>query len=140
MALKLAINGVNTELANFAISEMSLSSARAAMQQHEFELRIQVEDLLRCLEADYQKWVLDSKADDALCGSPQDALAEANYPPLIEVVKNPVLLELVVGSYLLESLVNKFSHAGENTQYWFDKVLSCRYVSGLVVIRGICYS
>jgi len=124
----------------FAIPDMSLSSGRSGMRQHSFSIVISENELIDCLNSDYQEMVLELKKDDEQVGSPQDDLAIAGYPELIDVIKEVSLLELAVGYYLLRDLLAKFSVPSGLTNYWLDEVSNCRYDSGLVHINGICYS
>jgi len=139
MVFKLRIDGVESKITEFAIPVMSLSSARTNMDRREFEIQVDVGELLTRLEENYKQWVSESRDDDAQCGSPQDELAEAGYPELREVLQRPRLLNLVVGRYLFDKLLLKSSVPTEKTFYWFDKVTECQVQAGHALIRGHCY-
>lgn len=140
MSIVLKIDGAETRITEFALPEMSLSSARSRMDKREFEIQIDSDELLRLLDDDYRKWVIDSKEDDVQCGSPQDELGEADYPELKKVLLEQDLLDLVVGGYLFKDLIEKFSTPSSKTIYWWDDVSSCTYNSKWVLIQGVCYS
>lgn len=139
MTILLKIEGKKTDINEFALPEMSLSSARSNMKRFQFQLEVDVCELLNILDSDYKEWVTESKEDDEQCGGPQDELAEAGYPQLDSVLKNNELLELVVGGYLFEDLISKYSEPGRGTKYWWDAVNSCTCDSQKVFINGICY-
>lgn len=139
MTILLKIEGTKTDINEFALPEMSLSSARSNMQRFQFQLEIDVGELLTILDDDYKEWVMESKEDDEQCGGPQDELAEAGYPQLDSVLKNSEILELVVGGYLFENLISKYSEPSKSTKYWWDEIISCTCDSQKVFINGICY-
>ena len=139
MSIYLYIENTKKDIVEFALPELSLSSARARMNRKEFRIEVEAHEIQRILEWNYREWVYESRRDDEVCGSPQDELAEAGYPELYEVIMNQELLELVVGGYLFEKLVSKFSKPSELTKYWWDQVLSCSYSKGKVIINGVCY-
>lgn len=128
-------------LASFAVPEMNLSSSRAAMRQHTFVVSVPADDLVKYLEPAYSAWVVESKRDDETCGGPQDELAEAGYPSLSKLIEAPLLLELVVGNYLLKELLGKLTWDGSSPiEYWLDQVTECRADENLIRLIGICYS
>lgn len=128
-------------LTSFAVPSMSLSSSRSEMLEHSFVVTAKSSELVRALEPAYQSWVSESKQDDDLCGRPQDELSEAGYPPLDRVLQHPRLLELVVGNYLLNESLGKFTWDGISTvEYWFDRVTRCHLAGNDVIFSGVCYS
>ena len=137
---KLYIENLRTELLEFSVPEMSLSSARANMARKVFKIEIEASEIRHVLDDDYKMWVIESRKDDAICGSPQDELAESGYPELESVLRHENLLTLVVGGYLFHDLMGKYTRPSTATKYWFDEVVSCTYTKGLIWIHGICYN
>lgn len=140
MSITLKIEDASAKITEFALPEMSLSSARVEMDRKQFQIEIDSTDLLRLMNEYYNHWVVESKEDDEQCGSSQDDLAKAGYPELSDILNNNKLLDLVVGGYLFEELISKFSEPNANTKYWWDKVVSCSYSAQKVLINGVCYS
>ena len=140
MTIVLKIEGAETDITQFALPEMSLSSGRTNMDRKQFQIAIDADKLLVILEDDYKQWVAESKEDDEQCGGPQDELAEAGYPNLSDVLENSELLDLVVGYYLFDNLIEKFSEPGKNTKYWCDEIIGCLCFPQKVLINGVCYS
>ena len=137
----LQVDGAAQELRRFSVPEMSLSSARSAMRQHEFVLAIQAQALVSFLQPAYSTWVVESKADDLAAGSPQDELGLAGYPSLGELLEAPKLLELVIGHYLVREFVGKLSWDGVSPiEYWLDRTTGCRIKGDDVYLSGICFS
>lgn len=121
--------------------EMSLSSSRAVMHPHQYELHIPQMELIQAMSIEYESWVTESKLDDEQCGGPQDELAEALYPPLDQVTENPNLAALVIGGYLRTQVFGQFcAHPSSTTVYWGDSVDSCILRAGMLLLRGACYS
>lgn len=136
----LQINGTEKEIADFILPTMGLSSARENMDKHEFRIEIDANEVFSLLSDDYEQWVIESKADDELCGSPQDELAEAGYPTLYNVLSDKVLLDLVVGGYLFDVLMRRLIPSNGNSIYWYDQVTDCSFVDEKVILVGVCYS
>jgi hypothetical protein len=137
----LLINNAPVSLGSFVVPQMSLSSSRAQMCEYEFVLEASASELFEVLAPAYRAWVVESKQDDEMNGGPQDALAVAGYPTLDELEGNPHLLELVLGSYLLNEFLGKFTWDGTSGgSYWFDRTTGCRAKDGIVSLTGICYS
>lgn len=137
----LHVDGAAQELRRFAVPEMSLSSARAAMQQHEFVLAIQAQSLVSFLQPAYSAWIADSRADDVAAGSPQDELGLAGYPTLSKLLEAPKLLELVIGRYLVQELVGKLCWDGFSPiEYWLDRTTGCHVEGDTVYLSGFCFS
>lgn len=142
MDVEIAIDGNAIALESFVIPSMSLSSARADMMKKEFVLRINTKELIDTMNADYHEWVEESKKDDEQCGSPQDELAEAGYPPLEELLHAPDLVDLALGDYLARKLFEKFlpPFDKEKAEYWFDDEIDSSYNEGAYTyFRGLCY-
>lgn len=111
------------------------------MTPHTFLIGVNSELLVEVLAPTYATWVTESKKDDDIFGSPQDALAEANYPELAQLIKTPSLLELVIGHYLLHDFLGKLTWNEERQiEYWLDTVSSCHIEGHLVYLSGTCYS
>jgi uncharacterized alpha/beta hydrolase family protein len=140
MVIRLHIDQIESDIAEFAIPEMGLSSARSNMKRHEFKLQMNVDDLLHRLDVEYVQWVSESMDDDKQLGSSQDELAEAGYPELRDVLSDKNLLTLVVGNYLFAALMMNYRNPATKVAYWFDRVTSCDLDSNVVVIFGDCYS
>lgn len=140
MTIIFKIEGTEREITLFALPEMSLSSARSRMERREFKVQIGGSELLALLREDYEQWVIESKEDDQQCGAPQDELALAGYPELEKVLNDSELLNLVVGGYLFDNLIEKFSAPSERIVFWWDEVTSCSYDKENIVINGICYN
>jgi hypothetical protein len=139
--LSLLVDNKPVAPCRFAIPEMGLSSARAAMKRHTFILTMSRSDLIKFLEPAYGAWIEESRQDDEICGSPQDELALAGYPELARVIETPPLLELVVGSYLLRDLLRTLTWDGSSQiEFWFDDVSRCQADDKVVRISGSCYS
>ena len=136
----LQIDGVPAAQTTFAVPSMSLSSSRLEMCEHAFVVAANASDLVDALAPAYFAWVAESRRDDELSGSPQDELGAAGYPPLDEVLLNPSLAELVLGHYLLNEFLGKFTWDGTSTiEYWFDRTTSCHLADGVVFLTGLCY-
>ena len=136
----LQVDGSTQELRRFSVPEMSLSSARSAMRQHEFVLAIQAQSLVSFLQPAYSTWVAESKADDVAAGGPQDEIGLAGYPSLSELLELPELLELVIAHYLVQEFVGKLSWDGcSPIEYWLDRTTSCRIEGDHVYLSGICF-
>lgn len=137
----LQVDGSTQELRRFSVPEMSLSSARTAMRQHEFVLAIQAQSLVRFLQPTYSAWIAESKADDLAAGGPQDELGLAGYPSLSKLLEAPELLELVIGHYLVQEFVGKLCWDGcSSIEYWLDRTTGCRIEGDDVYLSGICFS
>lgn len=137
----LTIDGRPEEPLRFSAPEMSLSSARASMQAHDFELHVPQLEVTPALLSAYANWVAESKLDDAQCGAPQDDLARAGYPPLDRLVGDADLALLVLGRYLRDDLFAAFCSTGSAaTVFWLDTVDACVVHGGTIVFRGVCYS
>ena len=139
MIIALKIEDAKAEIGEFAVPEMSLSSARAQMDRKLFQMEIGSSDLLSLLVEDYNHLVVEYKEDDGQCGPLQDELARAGYPELADILNNNELLDLVVGRYLFASLMAKFNGPSANAKYWHDEVVSCSCRLQKVLINGICY-
>lgn len=136
----LLIDGRPEKMDVFAVPELSLSSGRAECIRHSFVLTLAAEEVVALLEPAYADWVSESKKDDELCGGPQDELAMAGYPALRQLLDHPELLMLVVGGYLLESLLSKLAWNGSSPiDYWLDEVTDCSLDGHLVRLSGVCY-
>ncbi len=136
----LMIDGLSCHPANFAVPEMSLSSSRATMVPHAFEVSLRAASLLERLDAAYRAWVEDSRKDDAQCGGPQDELALAGYPDLEQVLRQPQLAELLVGHYLLQESLGQCTWDGHSPiHFWLDQITGCCVGEGVVQLHGICY-
>ncbi len=141
MNLYLEINGIKTPSGSFILPDMNLSSARDSMQKEEFSLCINKTKLIKEMSSEYIDWVKASKDDDFQCGSPQDELAEANYPPIEKVVENPKLTELVFGSYLIRELFVKLikTESPLKPYHWLDEITDCKINEAHIQFNGICY-
>ncbi len=137
----LEVNGNITALDSFVCPEMSLSSARSEMAKNVFSLSINAQALIKEMSKEYEDWMTESKDDDQMCGGPQDELAEAGYPPIVDLIKDPYLLELTFGYYLRKELFDKILPA-KNSKiiYWFDEVTECEISGTNIIFKGICYS
>lgn len=125
----------------FVLPDMSLSSARSTMIRHSFELSTKAEPIAELVEPFYAAWVEDSRRDDEICGSPQDELANAGYPSLMEVLLAPELTELVFGHYLLDHWLRPITWDGVACiKYWMDSVTSCKMVGDHLELQGVCFS
>lgn len=137
----LLVDNKPTNLGIFALPAMSLSSSRATLTRHSFEVKAEAAALIRFLEPAYAAWVTESKQDDELCGGPQDELAKAGYPTLQQLVNAPKLLALVLGHYLLEEFLGKLTGDGsEPIEYWLDLVTRCNSDGQFIYLHGFCYS
>lgn len=137
----LLVDNKLNNLGSFAVPDMSLSSSRATMIQHSFELKAKAAALISLLEPAYAAWVTESKQDDELCGGPQDELAKAGYPDLQKIINAPQLLELVLGNYLLQEFLGKLTWDGsEPIKYWLDSVTKCNSDGEFIYLHGLCYS
>lgn len=136
----LLIDGMPQPPSLFALSEMSLSSARSRMTKRTFVLTFEAAAVVEYLESAYEGLVIEYKRDDELCGELQDELAKADYPSLSQVVVSPPLLELVVGGYLFRDLFGSQTWDGRDPNYWFDQVTSCAAGGSVIKIAGVCYS
>lgn len=137
----LKVNGENTSLDSFVCPDMSLSSARTNMVKHNFTLSIKAEELIKEMNTDYEDWVAESKADDDICGGPQDELAKAGYPPIDDLIKIPNLLVLTFGHYLIKELFDKVLPSMTSRMlFWFDKIIGCELNNTDVLLKGVCYS
>lgn len=135
------IDGKQDVVQCFVLPEMSLSSARAKMVQHAFILSMKAEPIVEFVEPFYAAWIADSRRDDEICGSPQDELARAGYPSLMEVLRTPGLTELVFGHYLLGDWLRPFTWDGiAPIEYWMDAVTSCKVVDDHLELHGVCFS
>jgi hypothetical protein len=83
------IDGKQDVVQRLVLPEMSLSSARSTMIRHSFALSVKAELVAELVEPFYTAWVEDSPHDDEICGSPQDELAHAGYPSLMEILRPP---------------------------------------------------
>lgn len=137
----LEVNGKITSLNSFVCPEMSLSSARSEMVKNVFSLIIKTQDLMKEMSTEYEDWVSESKDDDQMCGGPQDELAEAGYPPIVDLIKIPNLLELTFGYYLIKELLDKILPS-KNSEilFWFDEVTECEVNGTDILFKGVCYS
>jgi hypothetical protein len=138
---KISVDGKSIEMNTFCFPEMSLSSAKSRMKRHEFDFCISAKEVAETMLNDYEEWVKESREDDEQCGSPQDKLAEAGYPPLPDLLKNEELTELVFGNYLNRELFENFTWSGSGEiEYWFDQITKCNISHDTIQFRGICYS
>jgi len=138
---KIYIEGKTIEIKTFCFPEMSLSSAKSRMKRHEFDFCISAKEVADTMLKDYEEWVKESREDDEQCGSPQDELAEAEYPLLTDLLKNEELTELVFGNYLNRELFANFTcSANVETKYWFDQITKCNISNDTIHFHGICYS
>ena len=141
MSARIDIDGQPKRLESFAVPDMSLSSARASMVRHHFAFTMDVGSFLELMTPVYEAWVRESTKDDELCGAPQDALAEAGYPCVRELLDKPRLLELVFGHYLLHEFLGRSTWDGRSEiEYWHDEVEGCQRKGQFVELTGICYS
>ena len=93
------------------------------------------------MDSNYKDWVEESKEDDLQCGSPQDELAEANYPSIEKLAEDSNLSELVFGSYLIRELFEKLivTKKPKKPYHWLDEVIHCIIDEQSVQFVGICY-
>ncbi len=141
MNSKIKIDNDFISVSSFTFPAMSLSSARTNMRRHEFQLILNPEETAREMNKIYQNWVELSKIDDTQCGSPQDELAIAGYPELIDLLKDEELTLLALGNYLVRELFEIMLPDGSSERiYWFDKVTGCEITEDDVILYGICYS
>jgi hypothetical protein len=135
------IDGKQDFVQRFVLQDMSLSSARSTMTRHTFVLSMKAEPIAELVEPFYTAWVEDSRRDDEICGSPQDELARAGYPSLMEVLRKPELTELVFGHYLLGHWLRPVTWDGVACiKYWMDSVTSCKMVGDHMELQGVCFS
>jgi hypothetical protein len=125
----------------FGLPEMSLSSSRSMMSMHCFELVINKRLIQSKMAPLYHDWVTESMKDDSICGSPQDELAEAGYPPLEVLLENSQLTELLIGSYLLQELFDEVMPVDPSKiRYWLDQITSAECDGEAIKLMGVCYS
>jgi hypothetical protein len=135
------IDGKRDVVQRFVLQDMSLSPARSTMIRHSFVLSMNAEPITELVAPFYTAWVEDSRSDDEICGSPQDELAHAGYPSLIEVLRVPELTELVFGHYLLDHWLRPVTWDGvASIKYWMDSVTSCKMVGDHLELQGGCFS
>lgn len=135
------IDGKQDLIQRLILPEMNLSSARATMIGHSFVLSANAETIAEFVEPFYTAWIAESRRDDELCGSPQDELARAGYPPLFEVLRSPELTQLVFGHYLLGDWLRPFTWDGiARIKYWMDSVTSCKVAGDNLELHGVCFS
>ena len=141
VATELTIDGRQQPLSQLKFSSMSLSSGKLGLSAHPFVIAVDKNWLIEHLSGPYQDWVHASKADDAVCGSPQDALAEAGYPLLVQVLECPSLRQLVIGSYLINDFMQElFPSLGKASRaYWFDTIESIHVTANTIAFRGVCF-
>ncbi len=139
-AFTLMIDGAPQPPSLFALSEMSLSSARSRMTKRAFVLTFEAAAVVEYLEPMYESLVIESKKDDELFDEPQDELARAGYPSLDQVLVSPPLVERVIGGYLFRDLFGSRIWYGRDPNYWFDEVTSCTASGNTITIAGVCYS
>jgi len=136
----LTIDGKPEILQSFGVPEMSLSSSHATMVRHSFTFGINAVLIAEMLEPLYVALVDELKSDDDQCGKPQDALSNAGYPPFKDVLKTAELAETVLGHYLLDDWVGRFtSDRLEPTKYWFDRIDQCHIEGDQITLSGDCY-
>lgn len=137
----LLIDGKPELLRNFVIPEMSLSSSRATMTRHSFAFGINAVRLADLLDPLYVSLVDELRDDDVRCGSSQDALACAGYPIFSEVLKEPELTEVVLGTYLLHDWLGRFTWDGvAPVKYWLDEITHCEITGDQITLSGVCFS
>ena len=135
------VNGKPKLLQTFVVPEMSLNSNRATMAPHAFALCVNAARIGDLLARPYAELVAELRADDAICGGPQDALAIAGYPKLSEVLKEPELALLVLGCYLIDDWLTPFTGDGDAVfKYWFDEFKHCEIVGDSLTLAGVCFS
>jgi len=135
------IDGKQDLVQRLVLPGMNLSSAREKMIRHSFVLSANAETIAEFVEPFYTAWFVESRRDDEACGSPQDELANAGYPPLFEVLRSSELTELVFGHYLLDDWLKPFAWDGiAQIKYWIDSVTSCKVVGDHLELHGICFS
>lgn len=141
MKPRLIVDAKETSLNTFCFPKMGLSSSGTEMRKHKFVFIISRDRIIQAFSGDYKNWVKESKEDDEQCGGPQDELAEAGYPDLSELLKDPALTELVFGNYLNRELFESFSWDGNaEIKFWFDQITGCTINKELIHFNGICYS
>jgi hypothetical protein len=140
-AASLEVSGRKSSIARFVVPEMSLSSQQASMREQTFTLRVAASTLIDMLASTYAVWADEGRAEDARSGI-EDALGEAGYPPLAEIVKREELLGIFIGGQQLGELCERLSGrwVEDPVWHWFDELDSIQFIDGVVVFTGTCYS
>ncbi|WP_066820101.1 hypothetical protein [Sphingomonas mali] len=136
----LIIDNRNTDLADLAVPEMSLSSARATMVPHEFSLSLKTACAIEILAPKYDRLVDELRKDDEVTGCAYDALAKTGYPAFELITQNEEALLVVLGHHLRDELFAAFSGDRKAPTYWLDAVTKCESDGLNIRIHGVCYS
>ncbi|HET7234267.1 MAG TPA: hypothetical protein VFJ16_29915 [Longimicrobium sp.] len=144
LAVTLSIDGRERPPGDLWRPEMSLSSARAGRLSATYVLAIGRAPLFAAIAGAYERWVRESRDDDALTsGGEGDALGRAGYPPLDALAQHPQALAEVVGSYLEEDVFAAVlpPASGAMRGTWaIDTVDEVRLDGERVILRGTCYA
>jgi len=139
----LLIDGIESDLRKFVNPTMGLSSSRAIMNRHSFQLRLDKAQLICDFTGRYEKWFKESKLDDEKQGGADldDIIGLAGYPEISQILKDENMAEMLFGWYLVEDVFEKYCCTNyENINYWFDTTESVSISDDWITIHGICYS
>lgn len=139
----LLIDGVKSDPLKLVHPMMGLSSARADMKRHTFQLTIDKDSLLLDFTSRYEEWVKDSKDEDEKSGGPDsdDEIGMAGYPKLKEVLQDKGLVESLFGLYFVEDVFEKYCCSNyENIDYWYDDIEGADVSEQSITLYGTCYS
>ena len=136
----LYVDGEPVAATAFVVPDMHLSSARSAMTRHDFVLLLRVAEVVAHLGPAYGIFVDEMRDDHERFGG-ADELSEAGFPPIQRLVEHPAALASVLGEYLKEELLQRFTWDGsEPGLYWYHQTTSCRVEDDVIFLTGICYS
>tara|TARA_B100000745_G_scaffold297718_1_gene245068 strand:+ start:674 stop:1114 length:441 start_codon:yes stop_codon:yes gene_type:complete len=139
----LYIDGTPADPATLVYPSMSLSSSRANMCRHSFELHIAKADLIERLDVSYTQWVLSSKKEDAKRGyvDEDDEVGKAGYPSLPKILESQHLSEDLLNCYLLEDVFETFCCSNHSQiEFWLDQTSPILLFGDKIVFEGIAYS
>lgn len=96
----LSIDGIEVSPRLARVPTMGLSSARAGMSQHRFELKVRAEILCEIASPAWEQYVQKCKRSDQAMGKvdPDDWVAAQGYPSLDQVIQDPTELGLLFGN------------------------------------------
>lgn len=96
----LLIDGTEVSSRLARVPTMRLSSARAGMSQHRFELKVRAEILCEIASHAWEQYVEKCKRSDEAMGEvdPNDWVAAQGYPSLEKVIQDPAELSLLLGT------------------------------------------
>ena len=139
----LLIDGNESSLFELVYPSMSLSSSRANMNRHDFQIFLEKPLLIHDFSAKYERLVEELKCDEKKQGwiDSDDVIAQARYPSLNLVLKDESMTEMVFGCYLIEDLFNTYCCTDHtNIKYWYDELINLAILENGVTLNGICYS